>query len=447
MTVTAIPDLDFGFSESEAILSTYGPATLAHQRKQAMEAFRSVGLPTQKWEDWKYLPLAELVAMNPGPSYGANVYRSEFAKFPGSKIAAHTLAFVNGQEAPELLVEANLPDGVLVMSLQEAWETHPEKLEPFLGKLAGNFEGYLGSELKAPFVSLNEAFLAEGAFIYIPKNVALEVPIQILHVSRVDAKPFGAHLRHLIVLEESAQAKVLESYLGLKGASFTNAVVEIVLAEGAILEHDKLQMETSEAIHFATTQVRQEASSTYTSNLISLGAKQSRSEVNAWVGGEHAETWLNGVYIGKDEQIHANQTRIDHQVPNCNSFEVYKGILNDRAQGVFNGKIFVYQDAQKTDAKQTNQALLLSPNAQINTKPQLEIFADDVKCTHGATVGQLRKDALFYLQARGIPKKQAEALLVYAFAAEVLEKITIPGLSELLEAELFAKLGMERFGG
>jgi Fe-S cluster assembly protein SufD len=162
--------------------------------------------------------------------------------------------------------------------------------------------------------------------------------------------------------------------------------------------------------------------------------------VNVWLDGEHTETWLNGASVAFDEQVVDNHTRIDHAKPNCNSFEVYKSILGDHALGVFNGKIFVYQDAQKTDAKQTNQTILLSPTATINTKPQLEIFADDVKCTHGATVGQLREEALFYLQSRGIPKKEAQGLLVYAFAAEVLEKVTIASVREVLEKALFSKL-------
>jgi Fe-S cluster assembly protein SufD len=209
----------------------------------------------------------------------------------------------------------------------------------------------------------------------------------------------------LVVLEDGADAKLIESYVGLKGIYFTNAVTEVYLGPDAILEHTKYQEETEGAVHIANLAVHQEESSIYTSNLTNFGGQIVRNDINTWLNGEHSETWLNAATVGLRNQVIDNHTRIDHAKPNCNSFEVYKQILGDRAVGIFNGKIFVYEDAQKTDAKQTNQAILLSPTATVNTKPQLEIFADDVKCTHGATIGQLREDALFYLQARGIPKK------------------------------------------
>jgi len=264
--------------------------------------------------------------------------------------------------------------------------------------------------------------------------------LHILHVSRADHGPFAAYPRTLIVLEEGSEAKVLESYVGLGGRYFTNAVTEISLSRNSHFEHTRFQMESLEAIHIGTVACEQEEDSVLTSNNAMFGAKTARLDANFWVGGEHAETWLNGTYVGMGEQVVDNHTRIDHAVPNCNSFEVYKGILGGKATGVFNGKIFVYEDAQKTDAKQTNQAILLSPTAQVNTKPQLEIFADDVKCTHGATVGQLREDARFYLRSRGIPLAQADAILVYAFAAEVLEKISVPQVRDALEAALNKKL-------
>ena len=193
----------------------------------------------------------------------------------------------------------------------------------------------------------------------------------------------------------------------------------------------------------SNTAVSQAAGSTLTHNNLNLGGHVVRHDVNVWLGGEHTETWLNGAAVGQRNETIDNHTRIDHAMPNCHSFETYKSILDDESTGVFNGKIFVYEDAQKTDAKQTNQGLLLSNKATFNTKPQLEIFADDVKCTHGATVGQLRTDALFYLRARGVPKKQAESLLVYAFAAEVFEKVTVKDAKDALEALLFARLGTE----
>ncbi len=243
-----------------------------------------------------------------------------------------------------------------------------------------------------------------------------------------------------MVLGEGAQARLVESYVGLGGAAFVSPVTEVVLGRGAILEHTRFQQEDLETVHIATTAAHQAADSTFTHNNVNFGGRIARNDVNVWLDGEHTETSLNAANVGTGEQVIDNHTRIDHAKPNCHSFEVYKTILRDRATGVFNGKIFVYEDGQKTDAKQTNQAILLSPTAAMNTKPQLEIFADDVKCTHGATIGQLREDALFYLRARGVPKAEAESLLVYAFAAEVLEKIQVEAVREALERVLFEKL-------
>ena len=332
-----------------------------------------------------------------------------------------------------------MPEGVVFSTLQTALETHEEVVLQHLGKVH-ILDDKLGSTNDERFRWLNTAYLSEGAFLYVPKNVAVEGLIHVLFANRADHGPFASHPRLLIVLDEGAQAKVLESHVGLHGRYFANAVTEIVLAKGAHLEHTRFQAESEEAIHVATVAAQQDADSVLTSNSAQLGSKTARVDLNFWVGGEHAETWLNGAYVGTGEQLVDNHTRIDHAVPNCNSFEVYKGILGGTATGVFNGKIFVYEDAQKTDAKQTNQAILLTPTAQVNTKPQLEIFADDVKCTHGATVGQLREDARFYLRSRGIPKAEADAILVYAFAAEVLEKITTEDVRKALENALFVKL-------
>ena len=244
----------------------------------------------------------------------------------------------------------------------------------------------------------------------------------------------------LIVLEDGATAKVIESYVGLDGVYFNNAVTEVVLGRDAVLEHNRVVAETSDSVHVGNLAIHQEASSVYTSNSFVLGGKIARNDVNVWHAGAHIETWLNGAFVITDGQVVDNHTRIDHAFPDCRSFEVYKHVIRDQSTGIFNGKIFVYEDAQRTDAKQTNQALLLSSNATMNTKPQLEIFADDVKCTHGATIGQLSEDSMFYLRARGIPKAEAQALLVYAFAGEVINKVTVPDLRAALEAAVYEKL-------
>jgi Fe-S cluster assembly protein SufD len=423
----------------KGLLSTFVPESFRDMRDKAFAEYRKYGVPTQKDEEFKYISLRVLEEGGFEPAYGATVDRYQLEATAVGAIDAITVAFINGQHAPELSNAHVLPKGVFVGSIQDALAIFPDVIDRHLGQIA-TLKGRLGSSNDERFVYLNTAYLGEGAFIYVPKGVSLDRAIHVLYVSQADHGPIVSHPRTLIVLEAGSDAKVLESYVGLGGVYFTNAVTEVSLADDAILEHNRFQQETGDSVHISNLSVHQDEASTYTSNVANFGGKLVRNDLNVWLGGEHTETWLNGANVGTGEQVVDNHTRIDHAQPNCNSFEVYKSILRDRAVGIFNGKIFVYQDAQKTDAKQTNQAILLSPTATFNTKPQLEIFADDVKCTHGATVGQLREDSLFYLRARGIPRREAEALLVYAFAAEVLEKITMADAREALTKVLFDKL-------
>lgn len=421
------------------VLNAFGPVEWTPRRTDALARFEAVGIPTHKDEEWKYTPLNLLRETEYQLAYGATVGREDFAATPVGGVDAATIAFVNGQETPELSIPRNLPSGVFVGTLQQAWDEIPDVMKQWMGNVA-TLEGRLGSTNDERFVDLNTAYLSEGAVVYVPRNVVVEDPIHIAFLSKADHGAFAAFPRVLVVMGENSQAKLLESYIGLDARYFNCSVTEIALGKNAILEHDKFQQETLGAVHIANIAVHQEGPSTYTSNNIGFGGAIARNDINVWVGGEHCETWLNGTYVATGDQIADNHTRIDHAKPNCNSFEVYKGIITDRGQGVFNGKIFVYEDAQKTDAKQTNQAILLSPTASIETKPQLEIFADDVKCTHGATVGQVKEEAKFYLRSRGIPEREAEALLVYAFAAEVIEKIAVDEVREALEKVLFEKL-------
>jgi Fe-S cluster assembly protein SufD len=421
------------------LLDASAPTLWSDKRAAALAQYAAVGIPNHKDEEWKYTPLNILKETDYSPAYGATVDRETFAQTPVGAVDAATMVFVNGQEAPEMSIPRNLPNGVFLGTLQQAAEEIPDVVAKWLGNIA-TYEGKLGSTNDPRFIHLNNAYLGEGAVLYVPRNTIVEDPIHLAFLSKADHGPFAAFPRVLVVVGENSQVKVLESYIGLEGAYFNCSVTEVALEKGAILEHDKFQQETLEAVHIANVAVHQDGPSTYTSNNIGFGGAVSRNDINVWVDGEHCETWLNGAYVATGEQIADNHTRIDHAMPNCNSFEVYKGILADKGQGVFNGKIFVYQDAQKTDAKQTNQAILLSPAASIETKPQLEIFADDVKCTHGATVGQVKEDAKFYLRSRGIPAREADAILVYAFAAEVIEKIAVEEVRESLENVLFEKL-------
>lgn len=427
------------FDDLKGLLSTVGPESVQALRQRSLEAYRAVGIPTRKDEEFKYLPLGRLAETDFQPAYGATVDRASLEAVPLGDLEAATLAFVNGEYAPEISTPYALPEGVVVCSLQEALESGDERAISRIHTVAP-LHGKLGSSNDTRFADLNAAYLADGAFVFVPKGVAVRTPIHLVFLTKADHGPLAAHPRALIVIEEGGEAKVVESYVGVSGEYFNNSVSEVVLGPRAILEHTKVQIETSTAVHIATIAVHQETESVYTGTNVSFGGSICRNDINAWVDGEHCETWLNGAYVGNAQQLLDNHTRIDHAKPNCRSFEVYKGILADRSVGVFNGKIFVYEDAQKTDAKQTNQAILLGPNATVNTKPQLEIFADDVKCTHGATVGRLSAEATFYLRSRGLPEPEARAMLVVAFAAEAFQRISIAPVRETLERLLTEKL-------
>ncbi len=424
------------FESLLAVLNADLPAELATFRRDALNRFSLVGLPTRSDEEFRYLSARTFEDFPSAPAYGATISREQIESTITGGIDSVVVVFVNGEAAPELSSYETLPEGVIVGTLRAALA---EGTATGFGTIA-TLEGKLGSTNDERLVDLNSAYFADGGFIFVPRGLALERPIQIIHVTQADHGTFLVAPRNLIVLEDGAEAKIIESYVGLGGTYASIPVTEVKVGERAHLDWVRVQQESETAIHLSTTAVFQAEASVVRSTVVNFGGLVVRNELNADVRGERTETWLNGVNVGQGEQLIDNHTRLDHAVPNCQSFEVYKSVLDDRSTGVFNGKIFVYEDAQKTDAKQTNQAILLSGQATYNTKPQLEIFADDVKCTHGATVGTLRDDALFYLRSRGIPEKQARALLIYAFAADVLEGVSLPEVRSALEAALFAKL-------
>jgi Fe-S cluster assembly protein SufD len=278
-------------------------------------------------------------------------------------------------------------------------------------------------------------------FIYLPRGTVLREPLHLVYVALAGDEPTVLHPRTLIVCESNTQATVVQSYLSPaedQAVTFTNAVTEIVLGPNAHVDHVKVQRENKQAFHFETLHVQHDRGSNFASQAITLGGGLARNEIKAVLDGEGCECTLNGLYAADGSQHIDNRTSIDHAKPHCASHELYKGILDGKSRGVFNGKIFVRQDAQKTDAKQTNKTLLLSDEATINTKPQLEIFADDVKCTHGATIGQLAGDAIFYLRTRGIGLDQARAILTYAFADDILQHIKVAPLRVELENHFLA---------
>jgi Fe-S cluster assembly protein SufD len=335
----------------------------------------------------------------------------------------------------EVPFEGDLPAGTLVLSLARALREHPGLIVSHLGRYA-KFDEHA-------FTALNTAFFHDGAFIYVPKGVVVEKPIHLLYVSAPHARPQAVHPRNLIVAGENSQITIVESYLGRDGDTyFTNAVTEVVAGPNAVIDHYKVQREGDAAFHVATLQVHQERASNFRSHSIALGGALVRNDVNAVLAAEGCECVLNGLTMAGGRQLIDNHTRIDHAKPNCNSHELYKAVLDGKAHGVFNGKIFVHADAQKTDAKQTNQTLLLSADATIDTKPQLEIFADDVKCTHGATVGQLDDNMIFYLRSRGIGRAAARSLLTFAFANDIISRIKVGPVRRQLEELLLVTQGL-----
>ena len=416
--------------------ATQGPHWLQDRRAAAAERFAALGLPTRRDEEFRFTnvsPIAETPFRRADKTASVLDSIAEF-DYPG--LTGSRLVFVNGHFAPDHSVIQGLPQGVVVSTLAEALAQDPEALETHLGSYA-RFETHA-------FVALNTAALEDGVFISIPRNAVVEEPIHLLFVATAGSQPTVSHPRTLILAGENSQATIVESYAGAADAVyFTNAVTEVVCAENSVIDHYKVQRESKLAFHIATMQVQMAQRSNFSSHSIGLGGRLVRNDANAVLDGEGCECTLNGVYLANGQQLMDNHTAIDHAMPHCNSHEVYKGILDGHSRGVFNGKIFVRPDAQKTDAKQTNQTLLLSNDAQITTKPQLEIFADDVRCTHGATIGQLSADALFYLRARGINKDDARALLTYAFASDIVSRIKVEPIRAELDHALLSERALE----
>jgi Fe-S cluster assembly protein SufD len=408
-------------------------AWLAPVRHKAIERFSELGFPTTRHEDWRFTNLAPLRKMSfrPAPiTSGPGADRIREAVFAAADHVV--LAFVNGRYRPELSSRRGLPEGVSAGSLGAL----DSKAHPWIVAHLARHAGFADQ----PFTALNTAFIDDGAVLRVPKGVAIDVPIQIVYVSDSAGGPTVSYPRSLIIAGAASSVTVVESYVGLgDDPYFTNCVTEIVVEEDAEVDHYKLQLEGQAAFHIGTLQVHQDQGSRFSSHFIGMGSALARNQVRALLDAEGVECTLNGLYMASGQQHMDNATVIDHAKPHGTSHELYKGILDDQARGVFNGKIFVRQDAQKTDAKQTNKTLLLSDDATINTKPQLEIYADDVKCTHGATVGQLEEEALFYLRSRGIGPEEARGLLTFAFANDIIGRIRVESLRQGLESTLLAR--------
>ena len=412
---------------------------LVRARMTALERFAQSGLPSMRDEDWKYTSIAAIEKH----AFLARPRQDGRESAPAALVAlvdelslnkgtGHLLVFVDGRHAPALSAPGLLPAGTTLASIADALERAPEALESYLAN----------EDRQTVFGALNTAFMADGAYLHLARGTVVDEPIHLLFIA-TQAGAAGAAIspRNLIVAEEGAQATVIEHYAGADGAVyFTNAVTQIFAAPNAQIEHYKLQQEALQAFHVAGIHALQAKDSRLTSHSIALGAALARNDITTAFAAPGCEATLNGLYLVGGRQHVDNHTRIDHLEANGSSHEFYRGVLDGHSRAVFNGKVIVYPGAQKTKAYQANHNLLLSRDAEIDTKPQLEIYADDVKCTHGATIGQIDENQLFYLRARGVEEAMARGLLVHAFAHDVIERIRVTSLRTRLEQILFTRL-------
>jgi Fe-S cluster assembly protein SufD len=425
------------FKAFQAEQSSTAPGWLSELRQAGMDRFLDIGIPTRRDEDWRFNNVGPLVARPYRNVLSLSLTTESIEQLlQKAKLDEefHRLVFVNGHYVEQGSSSHTLPAGVVIESLANAIHEGRDDVVGLLGNPVSSDD--------AAFVDLNTAFLDDGAYVDIPDGVDLQRPIHLVFLT-VESGQTVCHPRNLIRLGKGSRATVIESYHGREGEGyFTNAVTQVELDEQADLDHHKLQHEHVDALHIASTRVDQKDNSRFRSHYFSFGSSVARNELNCMLDGENIESTLNGLYMPTGDQLMDCRTRIDHAKPNCNTYELYKGILDDRARGVFNGKIFVHQDAQKTDAKQSNQALLLSDDAIVNTKPQLEIYADDVKCTHGATIGELDEQSLYYLRSRGVPAALARKMLIFAFANDVVQGVDVPAVVAHLEAILLSSHGL-----
>ncbi len=415
------------FGEFEKRLNGGKENPLHHKRKEALSNFSRLDFPSIKDEEWKYTSIAPLLKHNFIPSYEQKTVSKELIKSLLFDEMEHSLiVFINGRYCHENSIILNLPKGVIVGSIAEEIKNNNEILLKHFGKYA--------DDNNQIFTALSTAFTEDGAFIYVPEAKVVEEPIHAIYITDSPNEKVLTQPRNLFIAGKNSQVTIIEHYFGNEGEIyFTNSVTEIVVEENAVVDHIKLQEESKKSFHIARMEVDQERNSNFSSHLISTGADLTRNDFNARFNDEGGECTLNGLYMIDGTQLFDAHTLMDHAKPHCNSHEHYKGILDVKSRGVFNGKVIVRQDAQKTNAFQENNNILLSDEALVNTKPQLEIFADDVKCSHGATIGQMDDEAKFYLKSRGIGEEASRGILLHAFASDVITSIKIESIRNYIE--------------
>ncbi|KAA0216695.1 MAG: Fe-S cluster assembly protein SufD [Leptolyngbya sp. PLA3] len=408
-------------------------------RAQSRQAL--TGLPTLRDEAWRYTNLAPITGTNfvLESTSQREMTRADVARLRVPELDAAVLVFVDGRFRPELSDKAaDLGAGVTCATLGEAFERHADLVRPHLGAAS--------SEHDDPFTRLNDAMLSAGVFVHVADGIRPSRPIEILSIATRTVEPVAAHPRNLIVVGKGGRVTVLEHYIALDegGVYLNNAVTELIAGDGAFVEHYLLERESERAFNVSTLAIRQGAQGVVHSHTVLLGGAIVRNNVVPVLAGEGAHCLINGLYVGHGDQHLDNAMRVRHAAARCESRQYYKGIMNGRSRGVFTGRIVVDKGAQKTDAIQTNRNMLLSDDARVNARPQLEIYADDVRCTHGATTGRVDDEAVFYFRSRGLSEPVARAMLVYAFAAEGFDRMELVPVRRLLAREMIDKLPMAR---
>jgi Fe-S cluster assembly protein SufD len=413
-------------AQAAAPLPAVGCAWVDALRGTALERFRTLGLPGGRDEAWKYTRLNALEQHTFAPAAAPR----EVPDLDTLRVSgAHVLVFVNGAYRPDLSTRDALPAGLRVLPLAEALERDDATLR----------EALAAGEQESAFTALNTAYLADGVLVEVAAGQSVSVALQLLYVA-VARDEFASHPRNVVVAGANSALTLVESYVAPAGGSyFTNAVTELRLAQGARVEHVRLQGEADGAIHIARVHARVARDASYASRVFSIGAQLARTEIDVRLA-QGAECDLDGLYMVEKRQHVDHQTTVEHAEPHASSREFYKGILDGASRAVFSGRVLVQPDAQKTDAQQMNQNLLLSPRAEVDTKPQLEIYADDVKCSHGATVGQLDAQELFYLRTRGLDEIEARNLLIHGFANELVDRIADDGVRAWVYRHIDARL-------
>ena len=430
-----------GLALLEAEPSHDDPAWLTGARRSASDWVHAHGFPTRKDEDWRYTRVEPILAVAFERASPGLIHQRALREINGlgDGLGGARLVFVNGRFVPELSRVEELPTGAIVTNLASVLAEGDERLESIFSRTFAPFHH--------AFAALNTALSDDGAFVSLPAGAAVEAPIEVVFFSETDRAPLASNPRSVVLAGPGSQATIVETHTGLPGEVYcTNAVTEVIVEAGANVAHYQVQDEADSAFHLALLDVRQDRESHFSSHVFALGSHIARHEVRVYLEGEGADVSLGGLYMPRSDQHHDNPVLVVHSAPRCTSRQLYKGVVDEHGHGVFNGHIVVRPGASGTDARQTNKNLLLSDDAEVDTRPRLEILTDDVKCAHGAAVGRLDEDALFYLRSRGVPEQSARGILTYAFAREMVDLVPLKPLRARLEALVTDRFATSRDG-